>query len=274
MPIATIGSLIRERRTQAKYSQMHLALDVGISARHLGFVELGRAAPSARLLIRLANHLDLPLRERNEWLLAAGYAPRYVETLLSGPELARVRCSLQSLLDAHDPYPGVAVDRAWTVQLANQGARDLFGTFPPSIGGTPINIFRLALHPDGFGRPTKHFARWSSYLLRQLDLLASRYPDVTPLADEIAAWPDLPPRDTWRRIQEEANYSYEPVLTWEAKINGQELVMYTMMSSFGTPSDITLSELTLELFFPADEHTETALRSRSTRRGFPLTGAR
>jgi MmyB-like transcription regulator ligand binding domain len=161
MPTATIGSLIKERRTQAKYSQMHLALDVGISARHF--------------------------------------------------------------------------------------------------------------HPEGFGRSTKHFARGSSYLLRQLDLLASRYPDVTPLADEVAAWPDLPRRDTWRHIQEEANYAHEPVLTWEAEINGQELVVYTMMSTFGTPSDITLSELTLELFFPADQHTETALRSRSTRRvGSPL----
>ncbi len=266
MPPATIGSLIRERRAQAKYSQMHLALDVGVSARHLGFVELGRAAPSAQLLIRLATHLDLPLRERNEWLLAAGYAPRYVETALTGPALARVRRSLQSLLDAHDPYPGVAVDRAWTVQLANQGARQLFGAFPAGASGTPINIFRIALHPDGFGRATKHFARWSSYLLRQLDLLASRHADVTSLADEIATWPGLPPRDTWRRIAADANAPYEPVLTWEAEINGHELVMYTIMSTFGTPGDITLAELTLELFFPADERTETALRSWPARR--------
>ncbi|GAB3989621.1 helix-turn-helix transcriptional regulator [Actinoallomurus acanthiterrae] len=242
---------------------MDLAHEIGISPRHLSFVELGKSNPSPRLLMTIARHLDLPLRERNDWLLAAGYAPRYPETPLTDPMLSRVRASLQALLDAHDPFPGAAIDRQWNVRLTNQAARRLVAGIPEEVRGVPTNIYRTALHPAGFAGRTRNFAEWSAYLLHQLDrsVIRTQDPALATLADEIATWPGIPDRQTWSRLSEDD--ADDPVLPWRLEVDGEELSMFTMLSTFGTPLDVTLSDLSLELFFPADEATETALRRRA-----------
>ncbi|HEX3590408.1 MAG TPA: helix-turn-helix transcriptional regulator [Pseudonocardiaceae bacterium] len=259
MPRSRVGPLIRDRRVASRRSQLQLALDAGVSTRHLGFVELDKSRPSPELLLAIADCLEVPLRERNQWLLAAGHAPRYPETPLAGPELARVRGSLQALLDAHDPYPGVVVDRRWDVRLTNAAARTLVAGIPAEVRGTPTNIFRAALHPDGLASHTRNFAEWSAYLLRQLHLLAVADPEAAALATEIATWQGIPPRATWHRATRDGNGT-DPVLTWQVRLGDRDHALYTIMSTIGTPNDITLAELTVELFFPADPATERLLR--------------
>jgi transcriptional regulator with XRE-family HTH domain len=239
---------------------MDLAHEIGVSPRHLSFVELGKSRPSAGLLLAIARHLDVPLRERNDWLLAAGYAPRYPETSLTEPALARVRRSLQVLLDAHDPFPAAAIDRTWSVQLTNQAARRLVSAIPTEVRGVPTNIFRTALHPAGLAPRTRNFPQWSAYLLWQLDqaLVRSQDAALAALADEVATWPSIPARRDWGRLS--AEEGDDPVVPWRLEAGGQELSLITTMSRFGTPMDVTLSELSIELFFPADEATEAALR--------------
>jgi transcriptional regulator with XRE-family HTH domain len=254
------GALIRDGRQRARLSQLELANLAGVSARHLGFVELGRSRPSPELLLLLAHHLDVPLRERNEWLVAAGYAPRFAQTPLEGEALARVRRSLQALLDAHDPFPGMVVDRTWTVQLANRAANRLADDIPPEARHVPSNVFRISLHPQGFAPRTHNFADWSGCLLRQLDLAVRRTndPALVELAREVEGWPDIPPRQTWPGPS--TSDHRDPVIPWNLELGGEELFLYSTISTFGTPLDVTLSELAIELFFPADEATEAVLR--------------
>ena len=250
----------------AHRSQLDLASEVGVSPRHLSFVELGKARPSPELLLRLADHLDVPPREQNDWLLAAGFAPRYPETPLEAGSMEPVRRSLQALLDAHEPFPGVVVDRRWTVQLTNRAAIRLADGVPDDARGVPSNIFRISLHPEGFAARTRNFGEWSPYLLRQLDLAVRRTgdPELTRLAAEVETWPRIPPRATWSRPAHPDRP--QPVIPWQLVLDGQELSMFTTMSTFGTPIDLTLSELTIELFFPADLDTETAFRRHASTR--------
>jgi len=274
------GPLVRQRRKAARLSQLDLALEVGISPRHLSFVELGKSRPSPALLLTLAEYLSVPLRERNEWLLAAGYAPRYPQRPLDAPALARVRASLHRVLDAHDPFPAVAIDRSWDVQVANTSALRLGAELPDHVTGPVPNLFRMALHPDGFARRSPNFADWSPYLLRNLALTVARYgsPTLVKLAEEAESWPGLPPRDTWPHVT--ADEVTEPTVTWKLSTAGQQLSFFSIMSMLGAPLDVTLAELTLEMFFPADAPTQEFLEaladgsSRGTRppRG-PLVGA-
>jgi transcriptional regulator with XRE-family HTH domain len=263
MTQVAVGLLIRQRRGLARRSQMDLAHEIGVSPRHLSFVELGKSRPSARLLLAIARHLDVPLRQRNDWLLAAGYAPRYAETSLTGPALARIRRSLQILLDAHDPFPAAAIDRHWNVQLTNAAAGRLASGVPAEVRGVPTNIFRTALHPAGLAGRTRNFPQWSAHLLRQLDRAVIRTQDaaLAALADEIATWPSIPDRQAWSQLS--AEDGDDPVVPWRLEAGGQELSFFTTMTAFGTPMDITLSELSIELFFPADEATEAALRHQA-----------
>ncbi|WP_173097449.1 helix-turn-helix domain-containing protein [Actinomadura verrucosospora] len=260
MTHAAVGLLIRRRRSLGRRSQMDLAHEIGVSPRHLSFVELGKSKPSADLLLAIARHLDVPLRERNDWLLAAGYAPRYPETSLTEPELARVRRSLQALLDAHDPFPAAVIDRTWSVQLSNRAARRLVSGIAAEVRGVPTNIFRTALHPAGLAHRTRNFPQWSAYLLWHLDRAVTRNQDpaLTALAAEIATWQGIPERRAWGHLS--AEEGDDPVVPWRLEAGGQELSLITTMSTFGVPMDVTLSELSIELFFPADETTEAALR--------------
>ena len=265
---------MRQRRKAARLSQLDLALEAGISPRHLSFVELGKSRPSPALLLALAEHLNVPLRERNDWLLAAGYAPRYPQRPLDAPVLARIRGSLQGVLDAHDPFPAVAIDRSWDVQMANMSALRLGAALPDHVTGPVPNLFRMALHPDGFASRSPNFADWSPYLLRNLALTLARHggPALGKLAAEAESWPGLPPRDTWSHVT--ANGITEPVMTWRISAQGgQELSFFTVMSMLGTPLEVTLAELTLELFFPADATTQEFLEASQDGSGCQVASA-
>ncbi|MET8877882.1 helix-turn-helix transcriptional regulator [Nocardia sp. NPDC004604] len=254
-----VGPLVRRHRERARFSQMALALEIGVSTRHLGFVELGRSRPSPELLMAIAERLDVPLRERNEWLLTAGYAPRYAQTHLDAPTMRRVRSALQTFLDGQNPYPAVALDRGWNVELTNHAAQRLTDSLPAHVLEPTRNVFRIALHPDGFASRSANFAEWSPYVLRNLDRVATRTDDpaLRALAIEAQSWPAVPARKSW---SDPAPTDPEStVLTWRIRLHDQDLTLFTIMSVIGTPLDIGLSELTIETFVPADSATHELL---------------
>lgn len=257
-----VGPLLREWRSRRRLSQLELAVDAGVSSRHLSFVETGRARPSPELLLTLARHLEVPLRERNSLLLAAGYAPRYHETPIDAPESQRVHDSLERLLSAHDPYPGVVLDRRWNIVLANQAAMRLVSGVPAELVQPAPNIFRISLHPRGMASVTLNFDEWATYLLTQLHRLVVRNPDpmFSALEEEVRSYPNVV--DLLERSPMGVGREDEPQLLIPCRllVDGVELSLFTTLTTFGTPRDITLDELTIELFFPADEATEETLR--------------
>lgn len=229
---------------------MDLALDVGVSTRHLSFIETGRANPSAEVVLALADGLDVPLRERNHLLLAAGYAPRYGETPLDAPAMARARDAVQRILDAHDPYPGVVLDRRWDVVAANAGALALIEGVAPELAAPTLNVFRVSLHPDGLAARTRNFEEWGSYLVWQLErqLALSGDESLAALLEEVRTYPNvaaLPGRTP----------ESDPALVLTVDMADPDLSFFTTLTTFGTPRDITLDELMIELFYPADDAT-------------------
>lgn len=258
-----VGTLLRHWRTRRGRSQMALALDVGVSPRHLSFVETGRSRPSAELLLALSEELSVPLRERNVLLLAAGYAPRYTESALGDAALVRVRAALQRMLDTHHPYPGVVIDRAWNIVLANRAAEAMVADLPPHLLGPPVNVFRACLHPDGLAARTRNFAEWSAYLLEQMSRTAALTgdPALSRLLDEVMAYPTVAGGAVQSRPAAD-----EPTLLVPLRLDaggGRELSLFTTLTTFGTPRDITLAELSVELFFPADDASDALLRQAS-----------
>lgn len=256
--LAGIGPLIRQWRQQKRLSQMSLALDVAISPRHLSFVETGRARPSAEVLLAIAAHLDVPLRTRNTWLLAAGYAPRFSEQPLDSDRMAQVRTALDKLLAAHDPYPGVVLDGHWNVVLANRAAQRLISLLPTSLREPQVNMFRASLHPEGFAALTQNFPEWGGYLVHELQklVLQSRDTRTLALAEEVASYPNV------ARIRQQATAVAgvaSLLIPCLLDIGGQRFSLFTTMSSFGTPRDITLAELSVELFYPSDAETDVRL---------------
>lgn len=256
----TAGGLLRAWRAKRRLSQLEVGLTAGVSARHLSFIETGRARPSAELLVALADVLDMPLRERNELLLAAGFAPRYPQNALDAPGMAAMRQAITRVLDAHDPYPGVALDRHWNLVIANAAAQRLVSLVPPELMAPAPNIFRLGLHPRGMAAHTANFEAWGRYLLRELQRLAdgSLDPAAAALLEEVRAYPNVrellshPPA---------ALPADELLVPCVLELQGQRLALFTTLATFGSPRDVTLAELTVELFYPADAATEAALRA-------------
>mgnify|MGYP001213549799 CR=1 FL=1 len=259
-----VGASIREWRTLRRMSQMELALEAGISPRHLSFVETGRSRPSPEVLLALAQCLSLPLRDRNAWLLAAGYAPRFGEQALGAAEMAQIRATLTRLLDAHDPYPGVVLDRHWNVVLANRAAAGLTALLPEFLRTPTLNLFRASLHPDGFAAHTRNFAQWGSYMLGALERLAAANRDATSfeLLDEVRAYPGV---DTLSGMAAADTPGADLLVPCVLEVGGVRLSMFTTLTTFGTPRDITLEELCIELFYPADAATEAVLRAHGRR---------
>lgn len=256
-----VGPLLRMWRTRRRRSQLDLALAVGVSARHLSFVETGRSRPSPELVLAVAEHLEVPLRERNTLLLAAGFAPRYTERSLDDPALRHVRASIQRMLDAHDPYPGVLIDRQWNVVLSNEAALALTIGVPDHVLGPPLNVYRLCLHPEGLAPRTVNFAEWSAYLLRQLrrTIVLTDDPALKALEEEVRAYPGVDASTPPTGISEDD----EPPLLVPVRLEagGVELSLFTTLTMFGTPRDVTLEELAIELFFPSDDRTDALLRA-------------
>jgi DNA-binding XRE family transcriptional regulator len=271
LPNVKVGPLVREWRMRRRRSQMDLALEVGVSARHLSFVETGRSKPSPELVLSLADHLDVPLRDRNVFMLAAGYAPRYNRTPLDDPSMTHVRAALQKLLDGHHPYPGVVIDRGWNVVLANPAAARLTAGLPGQLTAPRLNVFRVCLHPDGLAAQTLNFKEWGTYLLgqlRRLDALTND-PEVSALLEEISRYPTVLAVDA----ASERSPEEPPLLVpWQVRLGGNELSFFTTLTTFGTPRDITLDELAVELFYPADDATDRLLAG-GARSGVRPTGS-
>lgn len=256
-----VGELLRGWRHRRRRSQLDLSIEVGVSARHLSFVETGRSRPSPELVLALATHLDVPLRERNDLLLAAGYAPRYPETPLDDLAMARARASLQRMLDAHDPYPGVVIDRAWDVVLANDAALRLLVGLPAHVLDPGPNVFRLCLHPDGLADRTTNLDEWAGYLLDQIrrTVQLTGDPRLAAIEEEVRAYPGMADLDPAR----DGGPGDDPQLLVPFRMASPagELSLFTTLTTFGTPRDITLDELSVELFFPADDATDAVLRA-------------
>lgn len=265
-----VGDLLRDWRTRRRRSQMDLAIDVGVSTRHLSFVETGRSRPSPELVLAIAHHLDVPLRERNGLLLAAGYAPRFSQMSLDDPAMDHVRASIQRMLDAHDPYPGAVVDRQWNIAMVNRAGQMLAQGLPAHVLGPPLNVYRLCLHPDGLARRTTNFVDWATYLLGQLrrSIVLTGDPSLTALLDEVSSYPNVVQIAPLVAVsgREEA-----PLLVpFQLATPLGELSLFTTLTTFGTPLDVTLDELAIELFFPADDRSDEMLRLMSLGRdGIP-----
>jgi transcriptional regulator with XRE-family HTH domain len=256
----TIGPLMRDWRTRRGRSQLDLSLDVGVSTRHLSFVETGKSRPSPELVLAVAEHLDVPLRERNTMLLAAGFAPRYSSRDLSDPAMAQVRASLQRMLDAHDPCPGVVIDRTWNILLANAAAGALTADVSASVLSPAPNVFRICLHPDGLAARTVNFDEWAGYLVRQLrrTVLLTADTALAAVEAEVLDYPNV--ARVVRRVERTAPDEQPILVPFVLAAGDVTLSFFTTLTTFGTPLDVTLDELAVELFFPADEFTDRALR--------------
>jgi transcriptional regulator with XRE-family HTH domain len=257
----SVGELLREWRVRRRMSQLLLATEAEISTRHLSFVESGRATPSREMVMHLAEQLDVPLRERNALLVAAGYAPMYRERPLDDPHLAAARDAVELVLRGHEPYPALAVDRHWNIVASNGALAPLIGDASPALLAAPINALRLSLHPEGIAPRILNWHAWRAHLLARLQrqIEASADDVLVKLHDELATYPAPPGA---------APASSEPIqhlIAVPLRVRSAlgELSFYSTTTVFGTPVDITLSELAIEAFFPADARTAEALRNKS-----------
>jgi transcriptional regulator with XRE-family HTH domain len=254
-----VGDHLRQWRQRRHLSQLDLAVDAEISARHLSFVETGRASPSREMVLRLAERLEVPLRERNVLLVAAGYAPAFPQRSLDDPALAAAREAINLVLRAHEPNPALAYDRHWNLVSANRMVAPLLEGLPQRLLGQPFNILRLAFHPEGLAPRTVNLAEWCGHLLerlhRQCELTAD--PELLGLYQDLKSYPiparsgPLPPDNV--------------AIPLKLRHGGEVLSFFSTTMVFGTPVDITLSELALETFFPADELTATRLKEMAAR---------
>lgn len=259
----TVGHLIRDWRQLRRLSQLDLALEAEISQKHLSFIESGRSAPSRDMVLHLAESLGVPLRERNALLLAAGYAPIYLERSLEDPGLQAARSAIDLLLKGHEPYPAIAVDRHWTLLAANAAVAPLLAAVAePDLLRPPVNVLRLSLHPGGLAPAILNLAEWRGHLIARLrqQIRATADPLLAELLTELLSYP-VPAVPPARKGQ--AGEESEPpvVVPLQLQIGDNVLSLISATTVFGTPVDVTLSELALETFFPADAATGEALRA-------------
>jgi transcriptional regulator with XRE-family HTH domain len=253
-----VGRLLQEWRRHRRRSQQDLALEAGVSARHLSFVETGRSRPSRGLLLALADELEVPLRERNALLLAAGYAPVYAETDLSSAAAAAPREALEHLLAGCEPYPAVALNRWGDVVLANRAVGPLLQGVGPALLEPPVNVYRLSLHPDGLAPRIRNHAEWAAHLGHRLVRLTRLTGDrrLAQLLAEVRGYPGVAAALDERHEP----VSRAPVLALHLAHPAGDLLLSSTVTSFGSPGDVTLSELCMESFFPATEATRDLLR--------------
>lgn len=256
MQVATLGEQLREWRTRRRMSQMDLALDTEISTRHLSFIETGRSKPSAAMLGRIADCLEVPLRARNALLLAAGYAPDYQERALDSAEMTGMRAIVEHVLKGHEPYPALAVDRHWNMVAANTAVSLLTQLAAPELFEPPVNVLRVAMHPRGLAPHIVNRGEWRAHLLERLDhqIDASADAGLIALREELAAYG----ADAGDDHGSAANGIAVPLILDTPM--GQIRFVSTV-TIFGTPVDITLSELAIEAFFPADAESAALLQA-------------
>jgi len=255
-----VGGLLKDWRQRRRLSQLDLAVEAEVSTRHLSFVETGRSKPSREFLLHLAEHLDVPLRERNSLLLAAGYAPVYQRTPLDADDMAPVRGAIDKILAGQDPYPAVVVDRRWDLVSMNRSATDIFSEgVAQELLVPPVNTLRVSLHPDGLAPRTVNFAEFSSHLLMRLhrQSIMSADSDLVALIEELRGYPGVV--DGRSAAPDAVALLFVP-LTMRLGAD-RELRFFSTLTTFGTALDITLAELAIESFFPADERTAAILHA-------------
>jgi transcriptional regulator with XRE-family HTH domain len=262
MSVATqpprVGLMLRDWRQRRRLSQMDLSNEAAVSARHLSFVETGRSKPSRELVLHLAEHLEVPLRERNAMLLAAGYAPNYRQTPLDGEIMAPVRGALEKILGGHEPFPAVVVDRTWDLVSANRPAMGILTDgVAPQLLEQP-NAMRVSLHPDGLAPRIRNLDEYSAHLMERLhrQLVVSGDPDLAALIDELREYPGVN-EGAGAAAADPAAQLFVPLVL---DVGGREVRFFSTLATFGTALDITIAELAIESFFPADDTTAAALR--------------
>jgi transcriptional regulator with XRE-family HTH domain len=253
-----VGNHLREWRQRRRLSQLDLALEAEISARHLSFLETGRSTPSREMLLHLAEQLEIPPRERNVLLVSAGYAPMFTERDLDDPELAAARAAIDQVLEGHKPYPAFAIDRRWNIVASNRALQPMYVDVLPSLLEPPVNALRLSLHPQGLAPRIANLAEWRAHLLarvrQQIDLTAD--PELVELLQELQSYPA--PRQPPGRA---GPRPVGVVVPFQIRIGEAVLSFFSTTMVFGTPIDITLSELAVESFFPADGETAAQVRA-------------
>ncbi len=259
-PSQPIGALLREWRQRRRLSQLDLALDADISTRHLSYVETGRATPSRAMVLHLAEQLEVPLRERNTLLAAAGYAPIYRERPLADPALQAAREAVELVLRAHEPYPALAVDRHWNMLSHNRPVLSLMEGIAPELMVPPLNLLRLSVHPKGLASQIVNLSAWRNHLFERLrhQIAVSADPVLAALLEELQSYPSPTDDKPYEAIAHNA-----VALPLQLRTAMGVLSFISTITVFGTPVDITLSELALETFFPADAFTAEALRRLS-----------
>lgn len=266
--VAHVGELLRHWRQRRRLSQLDLAGDAEISTRHLSFLETGRARPSREMLLRLAEWLDVPLRERNTMLLAAGYAPVFPERPLADPSMEAARRTIQRVLAGHEPYPALAVDRHWTLVMANAAvAPFMAGVDETSLLEPPVNVLRLSLHPKGIAPRIANLGQWRAHLLARLhrQIEVSGDAVLAALLDELRAYPVA---EGAAQSSAETEHDFAGIaVPLQLVTPAGTLSFISTTTVFGTPVDLTLAELALETFFPADEATAEALRQLASSAG-------
>jgi len=251
-----VGTLLREWRQRRRLTQLDLALDADISPRHLSFVETGRAQPSREMLLHLLEELAIPLRERNTLLVAAGFAPMYRERKLDDAALARAREAIDLVLEAQKAFPAFALDRHWNIAASNRALQDLYEGVAEELLEPPVNAMRLSLHPKGIAPRIENLAEWRAHLLarlrKQVELTAD--PVLKDLLKEVSGYPAPEFRAP------EAGLEHAVLVPLKIRTKLGVLSFMSTTTVFGTPVDVTLSELAIEMFFPADEATARAVR--------------
>lgn len=256
------GRLLREWRQRRRLSQLDLALEADISQKHLSFIESGRSRPSREMVLRLTETLGIPLRERNAIMLAAGFAPVFPQRSLDDPALAPARRAVEAILSGHEPYPALAVDRHWTLVSANRAVKPLLGLVADEgLLRPPLNVLKLSLAPGGLAPHIVNLAEWRGHVLERLrqQVGASGDRALAALRHELARLAGG--EDMGGQVGEDRNGAFVVPLVLRTPAGVLSLISTTTV--FGTPVDITLSELALETFFPADEQTAAILRQLS-----------
>ncbi|GAA0560030.1 helix-turn-helix transcriptional regulator [Paractinoplanes ferrugineus] len=245
-----VGQLLRDWRTTRRMSQLELSVAAGVSARHVSFLETGRSRPTRDMILRLSDRLDVPLRQQNELLLAGGFAPAHPESALESAPMSAVLGALRDVLAGHAPYPALLIDRHWTMVDANDAVAPLLDGCASRLLEPPVNVLRLSLHPDGLAPRIRNLPEWRTHVLHRLDQQATRLGDpvLRELHAELAGYP--------------GGASADRPIGLVVPLRLDDLSFFSVTSILGTPLDVTLSELAIESFLPADEATATRLHRR------------
>jgi transcriptional regulator with XRE-family HTH domain len=269
-PDTGVGPLLRSWRERRRLSQLELALRAGSSARHISFVETGRSRPSEEMVLRLAEQLDVPVRDRNALLLAAGYAPRFAQTPLDDPAMDSLRAGVEQLLRGYEPYPALVVDGTYTVVAANRGIAMLMEGLPEHLLTPPLNAMRITLHPEGLAPRIRNLLEWRGHLLAQMErqIALARSVELRELYDEVAAYPlagtsaGVAAEETVDGAADGDGAPYAHfALPLRIEHDGRVLSFVSSISTFNTPMDVTVAELAIETLLPADPATVKYLRS-------------